>query len=66
MNKETAMAINAVSNKVNDCMARVDSYATMIHQQSTDSINVSDGGLTEIAELVADLLARVEALEGGK
>ena len=66
MNKETAMAINAVSNKVNDCMARVDSYATMIHQQSTDSINVSDDGLTEIAELVADLLARVEALEGGK
>lgn len=64
MDLQTAQAINAVSNKVNDCMKRVDDYATIIHQQSTDSIDTSDEGLTEIAEMVADLLDRVTALEG--
>ena len=64
MTLEIAQAINAVSNKVNDCMQRVDKYATIIHQQSTDSIDTSDEGLTEIAELVANLLDRVTALEG--
>jgi hypothetical protein len=64
MTLEIAQAINAVSNKVNDCMQRVDEYATIIHQQSTNSIDTSDEGLTEIAELVANLLDRVTALEG--
>ena len=63
MDKETAMAINAVSNKVNDSMYRVDQYATMIHGQSTESIDTTDGGLEEIAALVAELLERVTALE---
>ena len=63
MDKETAMAINAVSNKVKDSMYRVDQYATMIHGQSKESIDTTDGGLEEIAALVADLLDRVEALE---
>ena len=64
MTKEIAEAINAVSRKVNDCMARVDSYATSIHEVSTESIDTTDGGLEEIADIVADLLERVEALEG--
>ncbi len=64
MTLEIAQAINAVSNKVNDCMQRVDEYATIIHNQSTNSIDTSDEGITEIAELVADLLDRVAALEG--
>lgn len=63
MTKETAMAIGAVSNKVNDCIARLDIYATMIHGQSTESIDTTDGGLEEIAALVADLIERVTILE---
>ena len=63
MNKEIAKAIGAVSNKVNECMARVDEYATMIHGQSIESIDTTDGGLAEIAAMIADLSERVEALE---
>lgn len=63
MTLEIAQAINAVSNKVNDCMQRVDEYATIIHQQSTNSIDTTDGGVTELAEMIADLEARVAALE---
>ena len=64
MTKEIAEAINAVSKKVNECMQRVDDYATGIHKVSTDSIDTTDGGLTEIADIVAELLERVEVLEG--
>lgn len=63
MTKEIAMAIGAVSEKVNDCVHKVDSYATNIHQQSTESIDTTDGGLVEIAAMIADLSERVEALE---
>ena len=63
MTKEIAMAISAVSNKVNDCMSRVDAYANIIHDQSTKSIDTTDGGITELAEIIAELLDRVAALE---
>ena len=63
MTKEVAAAIGAVSSKVNDCMARVDAYANIIHDQSTESIDTTDGGVTELAEIVADLLERVAELE---
>lgn len=63
MTKDVATAIGAVSQKVNDCVSRLDSYAVMMHGQSTESIDTTDGGLEEIAALVADLLERVTILE---
>ena len=63
MTLEIAQAINAVSNKVNDSMKRVDDLAQILHSASTDSINTSDGGIEELAGLVADLLDRVAILE---
>ena len=44
-------------------MSRVDAYANIIHDQSTKSIDTTDGGVTELAEIIAELLDRVAALE---
>lgn len=56
-------AINAVSQRVNDNANKIDNFANMLHEQSTDSIDTTDGGLEEIAALVADLIERVTILE---
>ena len=37
-------AINAVSQRVNDNANKIDNFANMLHEQSTDSIDTTDGG----------------------
>lgn len=59
----TLQAIKEAKDLANEAIRKVNEYADMIHDQSTASIETSDGGITELAELVADLLKRVEALE---
>lgn len=63
MNMETIQAIKAVSDKVNDSMKKVDDLAQLLHSQSSDSIDTTDGGVVELAAMIADLEARVAALE---
>lgn len=59
----TLQAIKEAKDLANEAIQRVNEYADMIHDASTRSIETSDGGITELAELVADLLERVDALE---
>ena len=63
MNMETIQAIKAVSDKVNDSMKKVDDLAQLLHSQSSNSIDTTDGGVIELAAMIADLEARVAALE---
>lgn len=66
MDNNTVRAINDVSKKVNRLIQQVDNMAVRLHQQSTDSINTSDGGIEELAAMVANLEERVAALEKKK
>ena len=63
MDIQTSQAINAVSKRVNDLASKIDDFANMLHNESTDSIDTTDGGVTELAALVADLIERVTILE---
>lgn len=66
MDNNTVRAINDLSKKVNRLIQQVDNMAVRLHQQSTDSINTSDGGIEELAAMVANLEERVVALEKKK
>ena len=65
MDKQTIQSFRVVKERLNIDEKRISDFADALHSASTESIDTTDGGLEEIAELVAELLERVEALEGG-
>ena len=65
MDKQTREEIYVLKERLNFAEKKLSDFADVLHNKSTESIDTTDGGLEEIAELVAELLERVEALEGG-
>ena len=65
MDKITKQEILVLKKRLNFAEKKLSDFADTLHHESTESIDTTDGGLEEIAELVAELLERVEALEGG-
>ena len=60
---DTRKELKILSDKINDSMKRVDDLAQLLHSQSSTSIDTTDGGVIELAAMIADLEARVAALE---
>ena len=53
MNEETAKAINALSNKVNDMIERLDNFLVDKHNENKQSIEDTDMAVMELAELIS-------------
>ncbi len=57
--KQIYQAINAISNKINDIASRLDSFSQMVNRLAEEN---SEGEF-DLADYIADLETRVEALE---
>ena len=53
MNAEVEKAINTLSKKINSIERKLDEYTVMLHQKNADEINVSEGGMMDIANIVS-------------
>lgn len=53
MDKNTAKAINEVSKKVNDIQRRLDAFFNDRCDENKESVNITDGGVIDIAELLS-------------
>lgn len=53
MDAEVAKAINNVSKRLNEVESRLDQFFMEKHNESTKSIETTDGGLVEVADLVS-------------
>lgn len=54
MDKDTAKAINALSNKVNDVIERMDKYFSDKHIENKTSIEDTDMAVMELAQLITE------------
>ena len=53
MDAETARAINALSKKVNDLTRRLDLYLGSRCDQNAEEINLADGGIMDMANIIS-------------
>lgn len=52
MDIEVSKAINAVSIKVNNIERKLEEYLLGKHEENKEHIGITDGGLTDIAEIL--------------
>lgn len=62
MNKETARALNALSNKINAIDEKLDAYFNRRCDKSDSEIAVNNGGITEIGDVVSTHDGAIEEL----
>lgn len=53
MDAETAKAINAVSKKMNQVDRKLDRFISLLCAKNAEEINVADGGIMEIADIIS-------------
>lgn len=62
MDKDTARAINALSNKINAIDQKLDAYFNHRCDKSDENISVNGGGITEIGDIVSTHDGAIEEL----
>ena len=53
MDKETAVAINNLTKRINEVERKLESYFLSKHEENASSIEINDGAIQELAELVS-------------
>ena len=53
MDKETAVAINNLTKRINEVERKLESYFLIKHDENASNIEINDGAIQELAELVS-------------
>ena len=64
MDNEVAKALNELSKKINSIQLQLDRYFTIIHEENSADIKLSENGLLEVAEMISSHDEAISELAG--